>query len=110
MIKTKKFQLTKKEYFLFLIRLLLKRRWWLYAFILLISIVILFSNNRSSSDNFIIAFGFIYPILSIFQYWRFAYSKENGIISKKDNLKFSQIESLLKWEKYLKVQLTSKIS
>ena len=82
MITTKKFQLTKKEYFFFLIRLLLKRRWWLYASILLVSVAILFSDNRSSSDNFIVAFGFIYPLLTLFQYWRFSYSKENEIIFK----------------------------
>ncbi|MCR4031841.1 MULTISPECIES: YcxB family protein [Flavobacterium] len=82
MIKTKKFQLTKKEYFSFIIRILLKRRWWLYAFIMFISVAILFKDNKDSSDTFIIAFGFIYPLLILFQYWRFAYSKENKIIFK----------------------------
>lgn len=80
MIKTKKFQLTKKEYFLFLTRILLKKRWWLFAFILLISISILFSENRDSSDIFLVVFGFTYPILILFQYWRFVNSKENKII------------------------------
>lgn len=80
MIKTKKFQLTKNEYFSFIIRILLKKRWWLYAFMLLLSISILFTDNKDSSDIFIIVFGFIYPLLTLFQYWRFANSKENKII------------------------------
>lgn len=80
MIKTKKFQLTKKEYFSFLIRILLKKRWWLFAFILLISFLILFSENRDSSDIFVMVFGFLYPLIIAFQYWRFTNSKENKII------------------------------
>jgi len=80
MIKTKKFQLTKKEYFSFLIRILLKKRWWLFAFILLVSTTILFTDNKDSSDNFIIIFGFAYPLAIIFQFWRFTNSKENKII------------------------------
>lgn len=82
MIKTKKFQLTKKEYFSFIIRILLKKRWWLYAFMLLLSVAILFTDNKDSSDIFVIVFGFIYPLLTLFQYWRFANSKENKIIFK----------------------------
>ncbi|MBS7234039.1 YcxB family protein [Flavobacterium psychroterrae] len=82
MIQTKKYQLTQKEYFLFLIRILLKKRWWLFAFILLISISILFRQNKDGSDTFIMVFGFIYPLIIIFQFWRFAYSKENEIIFK----------------------------
>ncbi|WP_394776765.1 YcxB family protein [Flavobacterium sp.] len=82
MIQTKKYQLTQKEYFLFLIRILLKKRWWLFAFILLISISILFRQNKDGSDTFVMVFGFIYPLIIIFQFWRFAYSKENEIIFK----------------------------
>ena len=77
MIKTKKFQLTKKEYFFFITRILLKRRWWLYAFILFLSVTILFKDNKDSFDIFMIVFGFIYPLITLFQYWRFANSKEN---------------------------------
>lgn len=82
MIKTKKFQLTKKEYFSFIIRILLKRRWWLYAFIICLSVAILFKDKKDSSDIFIIVFGFIYPLITLFQYYKFAYSKENKIIYK----------------------------
>lgn len=80
MIKTKKFQLTKKEYFSFIIRILLKRRWWLYAFMLFLSVAILCKDNKDSSDIFVIVFGFLYPLITIFQYWRFANSKDNKII------------------------------
>jgi len=80
MIKTKKFQLTKKEYFLFLIRITLKKRWWLFAFILFISFPILLSKNRDTSDIFVAAFGFLYPLVIALQYWRFTNSKENKII------------------------------
>jgi hypothetical protein len=79
MIKTKKFQLTKKEYLSFIIRILLKKKWWLYAFMLMLSVTILFKDNKDSSDIFVIIFGFIYPLLTLFQYWRFANSKENEI-------------------------------
>ncbi|RKR09847.1 YcxB-like protein [Flavobacterium sp. 90] len=77
MIKTKKFQLTKKEYFSYIIRVLLKRRWWLYAFMLFLSVAILCKDNKDSSDVFVIIFGFLYPLITLFQYWRFANSKEN---------------------------------
>nr|WP_199001886.1 YcxB family protein [Flavobacterium sp. ASV13] len=82
MIKTKKFQLTKKEYLSFIIRILLKRRWWLYSFMLLISISILLKDEKDSSDSFILVFGFIYPLITFFQYWRFANSKENKVFFK----------------------------
>lgn len=79
MIKTKKFQLTKKEYFSFIIRILLKKRWWIFAFMWLFSFGILFSDKRDYFVNSIMVFGFIYPLLTIFTYWRFANSKENKI-------------------------------
>lgn len=82
MIKTKKFQLTKKEYFSFIIRILLKKRWWLYTFILFLSISILFKDNKNSSDIFMIVFGFLFPSITFLQYWLFANSKENKIIFK----------------------------
>lgn len=77
MIKTKKFQLTKKEYFSFIIRILLKKRWWLYAFMLFLSFIISFKDEKDSTDVFMIAFGFLYPAITFFQYWRFANSTEN---------------------------------
>ena len=80
MIKTKKFQLTKKEYFSFLIRILLKKRWWLFTFILFISVLILLSENRDTTDIFVVDFGFLYPLVIALQYWRFTNSKENKII------------------------------
>jgi hypothetical protein len=82
MIKTKKFQLTEKEYFLFLIRLELKRRGWLFAFMLLFSIALLFTEKKNSLTIFIMVVGFIYPLLTIFKHWSFANSKENKIIFK----------------------------
>jgi hypothetical protein len=82
MIKTKKFQLTKNEYLMFLIRLELKRRGWLFAFMLMFSIAILFTGKKDSLTVFIIVVGFTYPLLTIFKYWRFANSKENKIIFK----------------------------
>lgn len=82
MIKTKKFHLTKKEYFSFIIRILLKKRWWLYAFILLLSVAILFKDKKNSSDIFMIVFGFLFPLITFFKYWLFINSKENEIIYK----------------------------
>ncbi|UUF15889.1 MULTISPECIES: YcxB family protein [Flavobacterium] len=80
MIKTKKFHFTKKEYLSFIIRILLKKRWWLYSIMLILAIAILFKDNKDSSDIFMIVFGFLFPLITIFQYWRFANSKENKII------------------------------
>ena len=82
MIKTKKFNLTKKEYFSFLIRILLKRRWWLFALIYVMTFMILFKDEKDSSDDFFIVFGVLYPLIILLQYWRLAYSKENKIIFK----------------------------
>jgi uncharacterized membrane protein YqjE len=82
MIKTKKFQLTKNEYFMFLIRLELKRRGLLFALMLMFSIAILFTGKKDSLTVFIIVVGFLYPLLTIFKYWSFANSKENKIIFK----------------------------
>ena len=77
MIKTKKFQLTRKEYFSFIIRVLLKKRWWLFAFMWFLTIAILFKDEKDSSDTFLIVFSILYPLVILFQYWRFANSKEN---------------------------------
>ncbi|WP_343613308.1 YcxB family protein [Flavobacterium sp.] len=82
MIKTKKFQLTQKEYFSFIIRILLKKRWWLFAFMWFLTIAILFKDEKDSSDTFLIVFSILYPLVILFQYWRLAYSKENKIIYK----------------------------
>ncbi|TCN60836.1 YcxB family protein [Flavobacterium circumlabens] len=82
MIKTKKFHLTKKEYFFFIIRILLKKRWWLYSFILFLSVAFLFKDQKDSTDIFMIAFGFLFLLVTVFQYWRFANSKENEIFFK----------------------------
>lgn len=80
MIKTKKFQLTKKEYFMFLVRLELKRRGWLFAFMWMFSTFVLFIGKKDSLSVFIIVVGFMYPVLTIYKYWNFANSKENKII------------------------------
>lgn len=82
MIKTKKFQPTKKEYFSFMWRILLKKRWWLFAFMWLLTIAILFKDEKDSSDTFLIIFSIAYPLLILFQYWRFVNSEENLILFK----------------------------
>jgi len=82
MIKTKKFQLTKKEYFMFLVRLELKRRGWLFAFMWIFSTLVLFTGKKDSFSVFIIVVGFMYPVLTIYKYWSFANSKDNKIIFK----------------------------
>lgn len=80
MIKTKKFQLTKKEYFMFLVRLELKRRGWLFLFMWMFSAFVLFTGKKDSFSIFIIVVGFMYPVLTIYKYWIFANSKDNKII------------------------------
>jgi hypothetical protein len=80
MITTKKFQLTKKEYFMFLVRLELKRRGWLFAFMWVFSAFVLFTGKKDSVSVFIIVVGFMYPLLKIYKYWLFANSKDNKVI------------------------------
>ncbi|MBO9583297.1 MAG: YcxB family protein [Flavobacterium sp.] len=77
MIKTKKFQLTQKEYFSFIIRILLKKIGWLFALMILISIALIFKDNKNYTQNSVMVFGFFLPAVSLFQLWRFANSKEN---------------------------------
>ncbi|OIV42754.1 hypothetical protein BKM63_07740 [Flavobacterium johnsoniae] len=80
MITTKKFQLTKKEYFMFLVRLELKRRGWLFAFMWVFSAFVLFIGKKDSFSVFIIVVGFMYLLLKIYKYWLFANSKDNKVI------------------------------
>lgn len=80
MITTKKFRLTKKEYFMFLVRLELKRRGWLFAFMWIFSTLVLFTGKKDSFSVFIIVVGFMYPFLTIYKYWIFANSKDNKVI------------------------------
>lgn len=77
MVVTNKFDLTKKEYFRVLLSMLIKRNWWKFLFLWLLALLISFKNDKDSLDLFFIIFLFSYPLLMIFEYWRFANSKDN---------------------------------
>ena len=80
MIKTKKFEITKKEYLSIICRVLLKKKWWLFALAWLIGLTFLLDEEKDTFKIFIIVFAFIYPFLVFFEYWRFANSKQNKLI------------------------------
>ncbi|MBE8725214.1 YcxB family protein [Flavobacterium hungaricum] len=77
MIATKKFNLTKKEYFSIIVRVLIKQRWWWFAFMWLVTIFILLKDEKDSFDIFLIGFSILYPLIILLQYWRFTNSNEN---------------------------------
>ena len=79
MIKTKKFSLTNHDYFKIIITIYFKRRWWIISLMLFIGLLFLLKKDKDSLEYFLIFLGFIYPILILIQFWRFAISKENKI-------------------------------
>jgi uncharacterized membrane protein YqjE len=80
MIKTKKFQVTKKEYLSIIFRVLLKKKWWLFALMWLLAIVFMLDEEKDTFKVFIIIFAFLFPLITFFEYWLFAKSKQNKLI------------------------------
>jgi len=87
MINTKNIKLTNKALFTTLLTVYLKKRWWLILLILIISLLISLKENKDNNDYFIMLFSFIYPLLIVFQYWRFANSGDNKIFLLERNYK-----------------------
>jgi hypothetical protein len=77
MITTKQEHLTKKEFFRLLIDLYLKKRWWFLVFIFLMALVQFSVQEKSQGINFFIIFALLYPLLLLYQYYRYAYSDKN---------------------------------
>jgi uncharacterized membrane protein YqjE len=80
MILTKKFEISKKEYFNVILRRLIQKQWFTFGVMWLLAFVFLFDDNRDYFQNFIIIFSILYPIIIVFSYWRFTNAKDNSII------------------------------
>ena len=79
MISTNKTHLTSKEYFDIMITVYFRKKWWLIAWIWIAATVIYYIDTRDSLGNFLMILFAIYPFIVVFQYWRFAHSKDNKI-------------------------------
>jgi len=80
MIKTKRVKLTPKEFFNILIIRYIKRRWWLIVWIWGLALIISFKEDYESFDYFFFGMAIIYPIILIWQFWRYVNSKDNKIL------------------------------
>ena len=79
MITTKKIKLTEKEYFSILITRYVKRRWWLIAWIWGLAIIMWLMGDYGKFEYFFIGMAIVYPILLVWQFWRYANSKDNKL-------------------------------
>jgi hypothetical protein len=75
MITTRRFHLTPVTFFKLLCEMYIKRRWWLMAFIIIMGLINAIGDY--SSGTFFIIMAVIYPVLVVFQLWRYAASPEN---------------------------------
>jgi len=79
MITTKKVKLTSKEYFSILITRYVKRRWWLIAWIWGLAIIMCLTGDYGEFEYFFTGMAIVYPILLVWQFWRYANSKDNKL-------------------------------
>lgn len=75
MITTQPYRLKKNDYFKILITLYLRKKWWLLIWIW--ALMIYDFCRETESFLFFRIFGIIYPVLVVFQLWRYADSEEN---------------------------------
>lgn len=77
MIKTNKIKLTSNTVFMTLLKIYWRKRWWFIILMILIGMLVFTTGQGDANSVFIISFTIVYPLLIVFQYWRFANSKEN---------------------------------
>lgn len=77
MIKTNKIKLTTSSVFATLLKIYWRKRWWFIILMILMGMIVFTTGQRDPNSVFIISFTILYPLLIVFQYWRFANSKEN---------------------------------
>jgi hypothetical protein len=77
MVITEKFDLTKKEYLSVILKMLVKRNWWKFLICWIIAIFISFDEEKSGLILFCSFFLYSYPLIMMFEYWRFSNSKDN---------------------------------
>lgn len=79
MIRTKKVRLSSKEYFKIILSTYIRRRWYLIVLMWILALSFIMRPERDLFVIFFIVFAILYPIIIIFQYWRFANSKDNKL-------------------------------
>ncbi|KAF2335550.1 YcxB family protein [Flavobacterium daemonense] len=77
MITTEKFELTKNEYLSVIIKVLIKKKWWEFLIFWALAVFISIEAEKDGLTIFCLIFLYLYPFILIFQYWRFANSKDN---------------------------------
>lgn len=114
MIKTKRFQLTPKDFFMLLLIRYVKKRWWLLAWLWAMAIIMISMNMKDSFTYFFFGFCIAYPLLLVFQFWRYVNSKTNTLLLNErhyeiDNDKITTIldkdtHSTIKMEHFTKIK------
>lgn len=79
MITTKKIKLTPREYYNILITRHVKRKWWLIAWLWGMAIFVGLMGDFGELELFIIGMAIFYPVLLVWQFWRYANSKDNKL-------------------------------
>ncbi len=92
MILSKPYQLTAKEYFRLALKSKLIKVWWLYAIIFVLAILNLLSDDSSirATGYFLIIFGCIWPVVSIFILRYRIFSKDNDNLFLERTLSFNE--------------------
>ena len=118
MIKTKRVKLTPKEFFNILITRYIKKRWWLLAWIWALAVVMLLKENYESFDYFFFGMAIVYPIILIWQFWRYVNSKDNKLLllerhyeidsDKINGIIDEETYSPIKLEYFIKIELIRK--
>lgn len=90
MIQTNSVQFTTKTFFATLLAVYFKKRWWLLIWFLVVSIALLFKEQKDSFEKFVAFIGLVYPIIIVFQYWRFANSKDNKVFFLERNYEITE--------------------
>ena len=79
MIKTKSFKIEPSQLQNLLIISYLKKRWWFFVFIALMVGLTYILEGLEDMRIFWLVFAAIFPMLIVWQFWRYAHSKENKI-------------------------------
>ena len=79
MIQTEKFEIRKKEYLSIVYRVVLKKKWWLFAIAWFAGLLILLDPEKDFFKILIMILFFAYPLIVLFEFWRFANSKQNKL-------------------------------
>lgn len=82
MIVTEKIKLTSKDLFNILITSYLKKRWWLLAWIWVMIVILLVRQSNDSFGYFIVAALIFIQLIIAYQYWGYAKSKENNLLTQ----------------------------